>query len=302
MDTNDLKIFTTTYDNHSFSAASEKLFMSPQGVAKAINRMEADLSVQLFMRSKAGIKPTAYSHNLYNKATELELMFQSINAPTDDTRLANEIVSVFSTYGFLSFLGFNFFQSFQADHPETTLNLVEFPDSALRNMLNDHHANIGFINGPIDLKKYDGFFVARNHYRILVSPDNPLYQHPSLTFADLNGQALGIKGKEYDIYNRHLNKLIKRHTVPASYFETSEDTFLLEFVAQNLGVAIIPDFQVELPQFADFIQAHNLAAKELTGVEFMRDIYFVQVLDATLSPGEQAFRDFAQKLVAKNNS
>ena len=55
MDTRDLRIFSVTYESNSFNSAAAKIYITPQGLAKVINKLETELDVPLFVRSVNGV-------------------------------------------------------------------------------------------------------------------------------------------------------------------------------------------------------------------------------------------------------
>ena len=61
----DLKIFVDVVQNHSMNIAAEKNFTSPQNLSKIIKRMEDELGVVLFKRSKKGSDLTKEGENFY---------------------------------------------------------------------------------------------------------------------------------------------------------------------------------------------------------------------------------------------
>ena len=59
MDTKDIRGFIRSFELRSINKAAGDLFISPQGLGKAINRLEAELGVMLFDRTPNGLLPKA---------------------------------------------------------------------------------------------------------------------------------------------------------------------------------------------------------------------------------------------------
>lgn len=68
MEIKDLQYFLTVADAGSLSAASERLFLSQQGLSSAILRLEAELGYPLLNRSRAGVTLTERGRAFYEKA------------------------------------------------------------------------------------------------------------------------------------------------------------------------------------------------------------------------------------------
>lgn len=292
MNTADLKTFTTVYECSSFSQASKRLFLTPQGIAKTISRLEEELDIPLFFRTKRGITPTEYAGTLYEKAKDIQLIFSDITAIKSSKSTLKTTVSVLSAYGFLSYLGYPFFHGFRQTHPNIILNAIEVPDSILPTAFEMKKANIGFMMGPIDDYKFKSFYITTNQYAVLLPEEHPLAQKSSLSLEDLIGISLAVKGKEYDIYPIHLNKFIKKNIYPNIELETSEDAFLFEYAANRHGGAVILEYQAKLEHYTAYMQKYRLTIRRLSDAAFSREIYFVEPVDAHLTPGETAFKEY----------
>ena len=71
MDTKDIRGFIRSFELRSINKAAGDLFISPQGLGKAINRLEAELGVKLFDRTPNGLVPTESGVYLYKKEHSL---------------------------------------------------------------------------------------------------------------------------------------------------------------------------------------------------------------------------------------
>lgn len=63
-----LNTFIRVADTGSFSKAATLLYVSPTAIIKQINILEADLNLQLFVRTPRGVKLTEAGNSLYNDA------------------------------------------------------------------------------------------------------------------------------------------------------------------------------------------------------------------------------------------
>ena len=53
-------------ETHSFSAAARELYVTPQGISKSIDKLEKELGVPLFARTRTGIELTAMGRSSTN--------------------------------------------------------------------------------------------------------------------------------------------------------------------------------------------------------------------------------------------
>lgn len=292
MNTADLKIFTVVYESSSFSRASKKLFFSPQGISKTISRLEGELGIPLFIRTKKGITPTEYADTLYEKSKDIQLIFSDIASIKSSKNSLKSTLTILSTYGFFSYLGYSFLHRFTETHPNIIINAIEVPDSLIPTAFEIKRTNIGFMMGPIDDYKFKSFYVTTNRYTILLPEEHPLARKSSITLKDLTKISLAIKGKEYNIYPIHLNKFIKKDIYPNIELETSDDYFLFEYVANRYGGAVILEYQAKLERYTFYMQKYHLTTRQLSDADFSREIYFVEPINTRLTPAESIFKEY----------
>lgn len=292
MDTTDLQLLKQTYESHSFSEAAKKVFKSPQGVAKTIAKLETELGVKLFERGNTGIQPTHYGHSLYQRSQELDTIFAEIRTSSAQARpFHHEVVSVFATMGFLEMLSFDFWRAFYQAHPEIILNLVEFPDSALTQRINDHQINLAFVSGTPNFEQMDGQFVMTNPFVVILSPEDPLAQSECLTPQQLAQTPQAIMGREYAVLNRHIQSVQKTGETALTNraLETSTISYILDFVQQRLGIGIIQAARLKRSPIRELLAQGKLVTRPLT-FTLDRDVFFVSRNTTLLTAGEKQLK------------
>lgn len=58
MDTKDIRSFRLVYEERSVNQAAKQLFITPQGLSRIIHKLEEELQIVLFERTKGGMVPT----------------------------------------------------------------------------------------------------------------------------------------------------------------------------------------------------------------------------------------------------
>ncbi|MBA1275890.1 LysR family transcriptional regulator [Stutzerimonas azotifigens] len=71
MQLEDLRLFVTTLDQQSFTAAAERLGLSKQYVSRRIQALEAELGVRLLNRTTRRLRPTELGTTLYERAARI---------------------------------------------------------------------------------------------------------------------------------------------------------------------------------------------------------------------------------------
>lgn len=105
MNKRQLMYFAEVYRCQNIQNASEKLFVSRQGVSKVIRTMEEELGQKLFIRTSEGVSPTDFAVALYPHVLKLidEYRYiEGMNTLSSQKKSALTIIPL--TISFLIFL------------------------------------------------------------------------------------------------------------------------------------------------------------------------------------------------------
>lgn len=296
LNTKELEYFKKTYESKSIKQASEKLFISSQGLSKIINKLENELSVQLFVRNRQGIEPTTYADKLYQKTQSIIAELDSIKLINKYTNMEKKVLKVVSTYGILSYLTIDFISDFYKEYPSILLDIVEFPDYPLKDILFDEKAEIGFMIGPVDPARFDAYYFTTNRYCLIINKKNYLASKSSIKFQDLKGIPLAIKGREFDIYKNNTNHFLKAGIKPEILLETSEEQLIFQAAIKNIGIGVTLDYIAH--NYCD----KNIVIRPFADKKCLRDVYIVNKSNIDLSEEAINFQNFALEWIKKNQS
>ena len=277
MDTRDLRIFSVTYESNSFNSAAAKIYITPQGLAKVINKLETELDVPLFVRSVNGISPTIYGTNLYHKVRDLDYLLHEVSSLKGSYSTSKTALSIYATNGAFYYLGYEFFYEYQKAHSNITFNLVEVPDSFLNSQFLERKYHMGFLTGPVNPELFDSVFVSSVSQCVIMHPDNPLAKLDTLKPSDLQGVPTALLGREY-----------------SSFLETSNDSLIFEFAAKNHGVGFVQKSLLNRTVVKSAVESGVVVAKDLNDVDMSKDIYFVSNKNIELTPEEIAFKQYVK--------
>ena len=129
MNIRDLDFFIKVYECRSISIASEKLFISAQGLSNVINRLEQELGCSLFNRDRAGSVPTACGDAFYKYAVNTKSEYERMITEIEHlSRAEKGVIRIGYSFGVMSGLTMNITQEFQKKYPEYELDFAEMPD------------------------------------------------------------------------------------------------------------------------------------------------------------------------------
>ena len=294
MDTKDLKIFTVVYESNSFNSAAKKIYMTPQGLAKVINKLEAELDAPLFIRSVNGISPTVFGRKLYGRVRELDYLLHDVTSIKGAYNAVKTVLSVYATNGAFYYLGYEFFRKYQDIHPNIAFNLIEIPDSFLNDQFLENDYHLGFLAGPVNPIYFDSVFVASVSQCLIMHPNHPLASFEIVKASDLEGYPIAILGREYSAFRAHHNMMIDQNLSPDVVLETSNDSLIFEFAVSNRGIGFIQKNLLSRTVCKASVEAGEVVVKELDDVRMTKDIYFVSNVKAELTPEETAFAEYVR--------
>ena len=207
MRTETIRFVREVYRTGNMASAARNLNITPQGLGKAIQKLEEELGVRLFVRSAEGAAPTPICEQIFDRLTEIVETENSIRAIISQTVSDNIEEEVFmvniTTLGMFIEEGIREYNSRYKDNIrilEITLK-DEMQDQlfysnkyAYRYISKEAIPNSSLLKGEIVDLKY-----------VLITGNNPLLNKPVVTYEDLSEQTLLVE----DLEAPHIQVLMK---------------------------------------------------------------------------------------------
>lgn len=238
----DLRIFVSACEAGSLSALARQLGRTQSSVSQHIARLEAELGVSLLDRQARGVEPTEAGKILRDLAMEgldaIEVGLQRIRALKD-----GEVGTLTITTGGTTVRHFlrNAVVRFRREHPAVNLRFI--PASSTRRcfeILRLSQADLAFVTTGEPMRGINERAVARQHFFLLVSKDDPLAERKRMRLKDLKGiRYLGLS--EGTTHRGAIEQAAAEHGVhlqPEIVFDDFDTANI--FVELNLGQAIVP--------------------------------------------------------------
>lgn len=286
MDIRSLWAFREIYECGSITKAAGRMYISPQGLSKNIGRLEGELGVPLFVRTRLGAVPNAHADALYPKVCDLLDTFASIHDEATGTG-KRDVLRVAAVSGTLSYLGLGFSHAFETTHPDVELLIEDTTNRLVNEMMATGLADIGFMAGTVDRDRYDAVLFKSFPHTLIVSTQNPLAGKDRVSFADLTGQTVIVLGRDHPVLEGFTERLTSTGAQPA----------------EVVGVAVLADFAhfVQLDQAvlisADFWNYANAwkgtRAIPFEDATFAWEVHLVNRRGAPLTPPAAAFKQHA---------
>lgn len=297
MNEKDIRYFCAAYKYRNISHAAEKIYITPQGLSKAIQRLENELSVPLFERTQTGIRPTAYADVLYKRSQDVIEVLSEIKAEVLNPGIQKnrELIAAF-TLGVIDYVGVDFIQDFHKLYPDIQLSIIQNPDARVDDMLKNGQAEIGIIAGPIDTTIYDGQLFTVHKHCLVINQEHPLAQKTAIAYQDLNGIPIALEGREFCPYHNNMNRFLRNGVLPSIVLETTEIESTHKFASLNNGIGISVDFCAFAHPY------ENTVIRPFEDPDCTWETYLVTKRGLPLSVNAKLFREYALRWLAEHKT
>ena len=242
----DLEYFSAVCRHGSISRAAKSLYITPQGLSKAIKNLEHELNTRLLNRSSSGITLTGPGQYLQEHLDDFLGHYYSLRRGilSISERERHEI-DLLSAYGILRLVSPDCLAAFQKEYPRICLHYREYPDKQVERLFASWEGNVAFTIGPVSSPGYSVQVLDSFEIRLLVNRRHPLSQRKSVTIRDLMGEPLYLESSEFQIYHLITGRCREAGFQPNILFETSGFSLCHKMVSQNRGISVTVDFIFE---------------------------------------------------------
>lgn len=252
MELRHLRYFVAVAEALSFTKAAEKLRLAQPSLTRQVRNLEDEISVQLLDRSKNRVTLTDAgrlflfeSKKLLATSDEIILATQRMNH--GDTAQIN--------IGYIANIHYNLLPTtlgaFRKLYPRVALNLFDMTSAEQFLALDSHKIDLGFIGLRPALSGHDLLSECFAHTTMLAAlpAGHPLAKKAKLKLADLTSEFFISKSAETNPGSRKwLSDTCKSAGfTPKILQEADVEPLVIRFIADGLGVALLPEQISRLP-------------------------------------------------------
>jgi DNA-binding transcriptional LysR family regulator len=243
METKYLRYFLQICEDKSLSQAAKKLFLSQQALSTIVRKLEDELQIPLFKRSKSGMQLTEYGECLEKQACKLINTLEETSEKLDAIKNGHhDVLNIAVSFGVMSALPPHYISIFQQRYPHIELHFTEYQDTFCEQAVLDERVNLGFNIAPIDPVQFDIHTVIRDQMCILVNEKNSLSKKTVVHFDELKGQSFVLLNKNFKLRKTFTEKCRQAGFEPQVVLETMELILVHNFSRLNKGVGVGVDF------------------------------------------------------------
>lgn len=287
MDIKQLKYFLQVCKHKSFSKAAKEIYITQQGLSKAIGNLEEELQYPLFYNTANGIRITKYGKYLQKQSEHIVQKFDLILEGLNKMANVEEgTLTVCFSFGVLNALSPDIISGFREAYPDIELIVKTYPDSICEEVVMSENADLALSIGPVNEKKFRFTSIKKQYPCILVNEKNPLSKKAEVDFKDLKNEKFIILNEKFHFHNNFLNKCKNSGFEPDIVFTTSEFITIHKLSHMNEGIGVSVDFM------ADDINYSNVSSIPFKDPSFVWEICLITKKDRFVSHLAKLFTNY----------
>ncbi len=143
-------IFYETAKSASFSEAAERLYISQSAISQCISRLEGDLGVRLFARSRKGVTLTKEGELLFEKIAPAIQSVEQGEALLEKMRhLESGVLTIAAGDSVTTHVLLPYLERFHASYPDIRIEMANSYSSRLLGLVKEGKADLAFVNLPL---------------------------------------------------------------------------------------------------------------------------------------------------------
>lgn len=286
------RTFLAAAGEQSFSAAAEKLFLTPSAVSKHIAALEEELGVPLFVRTSSGVSLTPQGELCVPYLTRIAELYQRMGRELETAEKMWQLsVCTIPLQAAMSLPGLA--GAFRSAHPGLDFRLVERHGTEVAEAVLSGACELGFAGDLyLDLTRLDYTVLGSDPIVAVVPAAHRLAGRRRIALEELREDPFLFLPPVTGTYGAYMELCGRAGFQPAVRMMTEREENIISFVSQGMGVSLLP---------------RGLArARPVKGVRLLNlrrapcwRMLLVWERGRMLSPAGRLFRDFAEEFFAR---
>jgi len=297
MNIQQLEYIVAVDDYRHFQKAAESCFITPATLSIMIKKLEEELQVVLFDRSKHPIVPTEIGQMVVRQGREI--LF-SIRQMKENVKHAGEDISGEFRLGIIPTLAPYLLHLFLPEllkaHPGLVLQIKELPTDQLIDQLKKDQLDAGILALPEGILELKPTFLFNEKLWVFISEEDERLQHKYILPSDIDINRLWLLEEEHCLRSQIMNlcslKKQSSDSQPLKFDAGSIET-LLQIVEMRRGITIIPELSTQ-----NFSAERKQQIRFFQNPEPVREISLVMYRPALKASIAKAVVEVIKKTVA----
>jgi DNA-binding transcriptional LysR family regulator len=264
-----LELFVEAVDLGSLSAAARRRRISQPSASESLRRLERRLGVTLLVRSPRGSQPTAEGDRLVAKAREVLRALAGFTAEAEAVRAGvRSQLRVAASYTNAEYVLPARIAEFGRRHSDIAVRLTVANSDEVATMLRTGQADLGFIEGPVDLTGLRSRRIGRDELAVVVAPKHRWARAGGLTVEVLAATPLLLRERESGTRRTYEAAAARAGQLVAEPYGVMTSTEALKAaVRAGLGATVVSRLTVQ-----EELDKGSLAEVPVAGINLTRDL------------------------------
>ncbi|TRZ37886.1 LysR family transcriptional regulator [Niallia circulans] len=243
MDIRQLMYFVEVVKQKSMTRASEKLHISQPALSKGIKSLEEEIGIILINRSNKTHELTDAGQIVYEYAQKIMAQMDEMATTLHDmTNLARGNITI----GIPPMIGSLFFPkviaAFHKAYPNIHINIKEYGAAKVVKSVEEGEFEIGIAVLPLtDESSFNVFHLVSEEIKLIVNEQHKLADRKQVHMKELKEEEFIFYSEEFALYEMMKRGFINEGFEPNIIFKSSQWDFMIEIVAANLGISMLPE-------------------------------------------------------------
>lgn len=238
MDVNDLRFFSSVYEQRSINKAARQVFITPQGLSKVIQNLEKEMDVVLFERVSNGMAPTECGSYLYENCRPILDKFDEIAIGIRQIRDRERKLEIGFSCGVLNVFPMKRLEEYRKQYNHVMIQWQESSNQDIVNKVLAGSVDVGFVIGQMtsrDLWVKELFCRKMN---AVVYEGHRLYEKAYLSVKDLKDEPLITLNEKFYSYHSLIQRCRDFDFSPNIIAKTMESQMIYRFCRQKVGIGL----------------------------------------------------------------
>ncbi|BBI36319.1 LysR family transcriptional regulator [Cohnella abietis] len=231
----------------SISIAAEQLHVSQAGVSKSLSKLEDELGIKIFKRSRLGTEPTDRGKVIIEKVNEILARIEEIKEESQIQSALIEGEVRFSAGPNIVTILSKSIISFKKDHPNVRLAITAKNSEAIVQDLKENRTDLGLIyfdnHKQEDVKDLTMTKLLDSRIVVYVGKRSPLASKISVTPQELLAQTFVNADNNYS--NWYIRDFMDKYGPVNIIFTSNNVDILKRTIAEGVAIGIFIEFSMK---------------------------------------------------------
>ena len=245
-----LSYILAVFRERNFALAAQSCFVTQPTLSMQIQKLEDDLGVVIFDRSKKPVQPTTIGAKILEQAQtvlwEVSRIEEIIHSEKDEIQGKFKLGVIPTLAPYLLPL---FLEEFVTKHPKVDLVIEELQTAQIIEKLKDDSIDAGILVTPLKIQGIEESVLFYEPFVVYLSPKHPLLKHRRITEAELSIKDIWLLNEGHCFREQVIDLCKKRKIAPAEHknlvFESGNLETLKRLVDKKFGYTLLPYLAIQ---------------------------------------------------------